>query len=123
MSSVISVEQHHHLQRIFLRNIQYVAYYIQFSDDLLSELVANDIIGEADRYLIFSSPSPTIFGNSSRVICLFRILREKNRIFSFILFLRRKKNVSHNFWEILSLFQTEISNSNILSPLLSQIQD
>jgi hypothetical protein len=107
------------LQRVVTNLIHFIWFHIEFTDELLTELVSFQVITENERYSIFASPSPTVFRNSSRVARFRNILRYNFRILQFIDFLKEKSHSKRNFREVFNLFQTEISNVEILRRFLS----
>jgi hypothetical protein len=90
-------------------------------DSFLEQLVSAGILTNFQRYLIFSSPRPTVYSNIRRGITFLRIL---NQFFFSIDFVRFLRNITPtNFTEsdylsiqeFLLYLDTEFSNSDIIT--------
>jgi hypothetical protein len=60
------------------------------TDLILEVLVIEKILTQEERYLVFSTPSPTVYCNAVRWHTLLEILRNKKGLICFLAFLKKE---------------------------------
>ena len=107
----------------FFHTLRGQLFRLTFTDEFLSALEDNQIINAEESYLIFASPSPTIFNKGHRIIAFLRILHDNTHYREFVAFIRNHQYIDSGLqsWdkEWLNVFKLELNRRLASSPIIA----